>query len=45
MYHALLRQADLEQHTPKGKYAERKRVVAGKGTITLTVAYSERAGN
>lgn len=45
MYHALLRQADLEQHTPKGKYTERKHDVAGNGAITLVVAYSEHAGN
>lgn len=45
MYHALLRQADLEQHTPKGKYTERKHDVAGNGAITLMVAYSERAGH
>lgn len=45
MHHALLRQADLEQHTPKGKYTERKLDVAGNGAITFMVAYSEHAGN
>ena len=45
MYHALVRQADLEQHTPKGKYTERKRDMAGNGAITLMDAYSEHAGN
>lgn len=45
MYHALLRQADLEEHTPKGKHTEKKRDVAGNGAITLTVASNEHAGN
>lgn len=45
MYHSLVNQANLEQHTPKGKYTERKPDVARNGARTLKVAYTERAGN
>lgn len=44
MYHSLVSQANLEQHTPKGKYTERKPGVARNGARTLKVAYTERAG-
>lgn len=45
MYHALVKQADLEQHTPKGKYTERKGDVARSRAMSLMGACTECARN
>lgn len=45
MYHALVKQADLEQHTPKGKYTERKGDVARSRAMSLMGACAKRARN
>lgn len=45
MYHALVKQADLEQHTPKGKYTERKGDVARSRVVSLMGACAKCARN